>query len=84
MTEKERKLIVNIAKFVLSKVMNNHTEVIGYNEVAESMNLPIEIIKSAASKVCNCIMLSRSVDDTDIIDNESFCVLLKSRKVQVR
>lgn len=84
MTEQERKLIISIAKFVLSKVMSNRTEIIEYNEVAEDMNLSLDIIKSAASKVCNCLMLSRSVDDTDIIDNESFCVLLKSRKVRVR
>ena len=82
MSEQEKQLIKKIADFIIIKIMNSRTNEVDYGTIAKFMNVSIEIIKTAAIKVCQCLMLSKRVDDCDCVDGEYFDVVLKERVVR--
>jgi len=79
MSEQEKQLILKIANFVIIKTMNSKTSEVDYGTVAKFMNVPVEIIRTVASQVCNCLINNLNVDDVDIQDDYIFDVMLKRR-----
>jgi hypothetical protein len=79
MSEQERQLIIKMATYIVENSIKNRKEIINYNDVSKNMNVPIQIIKTAASKICKCAMRSSYVDDIDCRDNEFFEIILKRK-----
>jgi hypothetical protein len=83
MSEQEKQLVFKISNFVLLKIMNSKSNVVDYGTVAKFMNVPIDIIRTAARQICSCLLNNSNVDDVDCIDNEAFDVILKNRIVRI-
>jgi len=80
MSEQKRQLIIRTAKCVLAKSMNSNGDLVDYKIVEQETQVPINIIKSIAIQICNCLMLSRNVEDVDICDNQYFDVMLRKHR----
>jgi hypothetical protein len=79
MTEQEKQLIKKISDFIIIKIMNSRTNEVDYGTIARFMNVPVEIIRTAAVRVCQCLIDNANVEDVDIQDDCAFDVMLKRR-----
>jgi hypothetical protein len=79
MTEQEKQLVEKISNFIIIKAMDSKTNEVNYGSIARFMNVPVEIIKTAAVKICQCLINNANVEDIDILDDCAFDVMLKRR-----
>ena len=79
MTEQEKQLVKKISDFIIIKAMDSETNEVGYGSVAHFMNIPIDMIRTAAIKVCQYLIDNKKVEDIDVLDNQAFDVMLKRR-----
>jgi len=80
MSEQERQLVIKTAKCVLAKSMNSSENLVDYKTVEQETQIPINIIKSIATQICKCLLLSRNVEDVDCVDGEAFDVMLRKHR----
>ena len=77
MDHNEKELVYSMARYIFAKSVKDRSEVVSYYDIAEHFKVSIEAICRAARCICEALMTSSKIADTEIYDNEGIQILLK-------
>lgn len=77
MSEHENNLIYSMARYTFAKSVKDRSEIVSYYDIAEHFKVSVEAICRVARGICEALMTSSKIADTEIYDNEGIQILLK-------
>ena len=77
MGDNEKELVYSMARYTFAKSVKDRSEIVSYYDIAEHFKVSVEAICRAARGICEALMTSSKVVDTEIYDNEGIQILLR-------
>ncbi len=77
MNEQNKELVYSMARYTFAKSIKDRSEIVSYYDIAEHFKVSVDAICRAARCICEALMTSSKVVDTEIYDNEGIQILLR-------